>query len=380
MTKSSKAAIAEILIGDFGYSLFKPICQLADGTMTAFPMEPHAVELFPNSLEELRAQFKANLPPENQVWVSYERGTFAIGNLARAKRGQMRTHELKQQSIIPKALGATWVSARKHGLDNKFRLVFVGLIPAGEMKAREALKQELTEAFAQFETPTGTFKVKAHVDFLAEGSGIAAYREMTDPAFQNKTCAFFMLGHRNASILVTERGVQAISRSSKWGFIQLVQDMADNVIERSVEELTSVLCEAIGSSAAEYRNQDLDIIPFHAIARTGVGGLDDSQQLYAAAKAACDRYLGNLVGWMENEVNALPTCDEVIFSGGGAKLLYRLLNKRWVNRRKNQYSFYYYDSLKLPEGFDDKGLGSRLYDSYAALLSVSAKVFPDLAQ
>jgi len=189
-----------------------------------------------------------------------------------------------------------------------------------------------------------------------------------------------MLGHRNASILVTERGVQAISRSSRWGFIQLVQDMADNVIERSVEELTPVLCEAIGSSAAEYRNQDLDIIPFHAIARAGVGSSDDSQQLYAAAKAACDQYLGNLVGWMENEVNALPTCDEVIFSGGGAKLLYRLLNKRWVNRRKNQYSFYYYDRLKLSEGFDDKGLGGRLSDSYAALLSVSAKVFPDLAQ
>lgn len=380
MTRSSKGAIAEILVGDFGYSLFKPICQLADGTITAFPMEPHTVELFPDNLEKLRSQFKPNLPPENQVWVSYEKGTFAIGNLARAKRAQMRTHELKQQSIIPKALSATWVSARKHGLGNKFRMVFIGLLPAGEMKARDALKQELTEALAEFETPTGTFKVKAHVDFLAEGSGIAAYREITDPTFQSKICAFFMLGHRNASIFVTERGVQSTSRSSKWGFIQLVQEMADNVIERSVEELTPALCDALGSSYAAYRNHDIDITPFYAIARTETGGVDDSQQLYAAAHAACDRYLGDLVGWMQNEVDALPTCDEVILSGGGAKLLHRLLNKRWVDGRKKQYSFYYDGGVKLPEGFDDKGLGTRLYDSYATLLSVSAKVFPHLAE
>lgn len=380
MARLSKAAIAQILIGDFGSSKTKIISQLADGTTTTLPMDPYVVELSSERLSELRTQYKANLPPENQAWVRYEKGTFAVGNLGRVQQGQLKLHHLKQEGIVPKALGAVWASAQQQGLGHKFSLGFVGLLPAGEMSARDELKQELTQALKEFEAPTGIFRVKATVDFIPEGSGVAAYKEVMDPHFSDKVCAFFMLGFRNASVLITEGGIPSIIRSSKWGFSYLVQMVADDyrVTEQSIEILTPVICNALLTPQFTHKGYDIESEVFYQIAHPGSAEkqAQEVRNLHAATANACDRYLNSLTEWMQDVLNSLPNrCDEIIVSGGTAQVLERLLSKRWLDNHK-PYSFY--GGVQLPRGLDLKGLGVRWDDPYAALLSVSAKVFPDL--
>lgn len=382
MARSSKSfSVAIAQAGDFGMSRTKPISQLADGLLSTQPTDPQVVELNPDDLKDPRFRYKPNLPPENQAWVSYGKGTFVVGNLARVKHGQLHIHQLKQTRIVPKALTAIWAAYQQHGLNNKAGLAFVGQLPAGEMPAREALTQELSEALKGFETPTGTFKIKARIRFVPEGSGIAAYKEATDPDFSDKVCAFFMLGFRNASVLVMERGVESIVRSSKWGFAHLVQEVSDSdkVVEQSIEILTPVLAEAFDPKQLLGREGIIDRQPFYRITHhhSGSNQTEEVDRLVVATEQACDRYLRELMGWMQDVLNELTVrCDEVILSGGTAETLKRAINRRWLSTFP-EHSFH--GGVKLPEDFDDKGLGVRLFDPYAALLGLTAEVFPHLA-
>lgn len=373
MTRSAKLPTFEqINLLDYGSSKTKSLDQSASGIITVRAYEPHVVELMSEDLKAPHFVYKSNIPIENQAWVSYAGSIFAVGNLARLKRGQLHVHQLKQDRIIPKSLAAIFPTLQGRSKSN---VVVVGQLPAGEFAVRDQLTRELTEALREFDTPIGTFKVKAKVSFMPEGAGIAAYKEMTDADFYDKTSVYFIIGFRNLSALAIEGGVQSIVRSSKWGFASLVQDVSDHVKEQSVETLTPILARAFNPPHRLEGEALLDRRPFLEITheRSGAKQVQEVDQLVVAAEAACERYLRQAIDWMQGIVNELPRrCDEVILSGGTAETLKRQFSRRWMQ----QFPLYsFHGGVTLPAALDDKGLGVRLLDPYAALLCVSADVF-----
>ncbi|MGG6267234.1 hypothetical protein [Leptolyngbya sp. AN10] len=372
MPRSSKLSIEQINLLDYGSSATKSLDQTMSGAITVRAYDPQVVDLIPEDLKDPLFVYKPTVPIENQAWVSWGDRIYATGKLAKLKRGDLSLHHLKQERIIPKSLAAIFPSL---GDRRKATIAVVGQLPAGEWASRDELSRDLTQALKEFNTPLGVYKVKATVIFMPEGAGIVAYKEMNDPNFYDKSIASFIIGFRNLSALVVEGGVQSIIRSSKWGFSALVQDVSDHVKEQSVERLTPILSRAFNPPYRLESNVLLDRRPFFEIthARSGAKQVQEVDQLVAAAEAALERYLKSAIGWMQGVVNELSgSCDEVILSGGTAETLKRHFSKRWMQ----QFPLYsFHAELSLPTSLDDKELGVRLLDPYAALMCLSPSIF-----
>ncbi|MEP1079491.1 hypothetical protein NDI52_29220 [Leptolyngbya sp. PL-A3] len=369
--RRSKFAPILLLIDDPGTSVDKSVYQLSDGKIGAIATEPHLKELNPNQFDPPR--FKSSLPPERQSWVKYDGKVFAVGTYARSLEARLVVNQVKGDRMIPKILSSVWCAAVQNQLPQKFSAAIAGLLPPSEMAAAERIMPQLVEALSEFETPTGVYRVKAQVDFLSEGRGISLYKEMNDPAYLDRTCVFFMIGFRNATALVTRHGVpqnDVGGRSEYLGFSHMLR-----LVQNSSEDQTSLeaLAEAICAAGHEVKLEKLFPITRH---RHGPEQLAEAGRLRQSILQARDRYLKDLLEWMDEEMPR--SYDEIIFCGGTAEYLAQALTE--TRFRPTYMNVSFHGGVELPEGFPDRGLGCRFYDPYAALEYYSGEVFPHLLE
>lgn len=374
MSRSTKSGIDHLVVIDPGSSKIKILDQTPCGSIAVHAIDPQAMQMTSADCAAI-AKFNPKVPIENQLWVEQNDERWAVGNLARLQQASFGLHQLKEQTILPKLIAAVTTALYSRQAKPRSKIVVVGQLPAAEYSLRKSLAERLSTALSDFDSPVGAYKLKAQVDFLLEGSGIVAYREMIDPDFANKSIAFFMLGFRNAGAIVYQRGVPVINRSSKWGFSQLVSKVADQSVEQSIESLAPILVQALNPPFQQVTT-DLNRLPFSKIthARSGASQHREIESLLTATASARDYYVRGTIDWMQSVISDLSGhCDEVILSGGTAEVLKSHFSRDWMQ----QFPHYcFHGGVKLPSGFQDQGLGVRWLDSYAVLQSVSARIFP----
>ena len=163
-----------------------------------------------------------------------------------------------------------------------------------------------------------------------------------------------MIGHRNASILFSNKGAVGEGVSSNFGCNKLVEIF---VRETSGTEThpTDKIIRAIVEAGANVKSQ-----PFMALARScsAAGKKEDVKQMVKATRLAREEYFQMLTRWLDKK---LPNeRNELIFCGGTAHLF-----KQELSERYSLDTVLWDADVELPPTLDTVGLGSRLADVYA---------------
>jgi hypothetical protein len=346
-----------ILALDFGGSSTKGIyCTLKQNIPTSLVMEPEVVKI---SLDSVTCETLGTTEPENAAWVNYMGETFAVGYLAKSKYyANEGLKELKYERAVAKTLASIWATSQKLQLGTKFRLALVCLLPPGEFENKESFHQQLKTILADFTTPTGRMRVElTQFKCLPEGAGIyLAYQKQLGQAIKTRAIALVMVGYRNASVLISDKGmVAADGKTCDLGMIRLLE----KVVARTSGQTASQLAPAVVTAGS-----DISSTPFLRLLRStnNINRQHELLQIQKAVKLARNEYAAVLTSWLD-QVITRNVISEILFCGGTADYVRRELNSHYPGT-----PCLWGVGADIPKEIDIFGFRSRLADVYSVFL------------
>lgn len=343
---------------DFGGSGTKGIYSLyQSGIAKSLFMEPEVAAVTLESIKHHEQNLMGTTEPENRAWVFVDNEAKVVGYLAQSKYyANTGLMELKYERAIYKTLAAIWVIKEKLKLPAKFRIALCVLLPPGEYENKIAFEQLVRGYFSQYLAPSGKMQVECVMfNCLPEGAGIyLSHQKSVGGAIKQKVCAIAMIGFRNASVLISHRGV--VSRDGKTSDLGMVR-MLERVVAASAGQTVERLAGAVANSGSE-----IDSRPLMRLLRSTSeqGRTTELMTLQRAIKFARHEYANNLTSWFKQVIPA--DVEEIIFCGGTADYLKKELNAYY---RAIPCLF---SGIAVPTSIDNNCLGSRLADVYGAFL------------
>lgn len=342
-----------LLVVDLGGAGTKFIYSKPGGKVASGYIEASTISITPESAASLQ-QLTA-VEPENACWVGRNGQYVAIGYLASTFfAGNARIKESKVASATAKALGALWVIRERLGLPQQFVASFASLLPPGELIDKDKFRAALLQSASKFETPSGTLNV-AISDFtcLPEGAGCYLLRAAKGREdFKRKVVAFIMLGYRNASVLVSRRGLLDVAGTGELGMHRLV-----SLVSLRCSNLEAVmLATPIAQAGWEINEQ-----PLERLVRSRSADPDARVHLVEAIRRSQLEYFNALFSWLFNTIP--KEADELVFCGGTADYLKPKLFEAFTG-----YELSMHANVKIPRLLDTWGLGNRLCDAYGLYL------------
>ncbi|MDF5715611.1 MAG: ParM/StbA family protein [Rhizonema sp. NSF051] len=319
-------------------------------------MEPEIADVSAASVRNYEKTKSGEVDPENACWVGIGDEYYTVGFLARHKYGgNSLLKQLKEENAVPKIGGVLWVLQQKLKLSPKLIVRLTVLLPPSEYQDRERLEAKLRQELKLFNTPTGEMRVKL-VDFNAkpEGGGIYLYRRsMLGANIKNRNMAVVMLGHRNASVLVSVRGAVAPGVSSTFGMSWMLDDFVRRCSGLLKED--PQLMAIIVAAGSECNSSALASLSRRNSSAEESGEATEMQE---ALKLSRDEYFRALVRWLSQE---LPRdLDEIIFGGGTAAYL-----KPELEAHYSHVSITWNGGVEIPPGLDTAGMSVRIADVWA---------------
>jgi hypothetical protein len=345
-----------ILALDFGGSATKGVYCTQKNQTASLVMEPEVVKI---SLDSVASSVLGATEPENAAWVNYMGETFAVGYLAKSKYyANQGLKELKYERAIAKTLAFIWAISEKLQLGKKFRLALICLLPPGEFENRDSFHKNLEAILAGFITPTGKIQVKlTEFNCLPEGAGIyLAYQKKLGQAIKTKIIALVMVGYRNASVLISDKGIVAPDgKTSDLGMIRLLE----KAVARTSGQDASQLAPAVVAAGS-----DISTTPLTKLLKSkkNVNKRHELMQIQQAIKLARNEYAAVLTSWLDQVVSR-SIVSEILFCGGTADYVRRELNSHYSG-----IPCLWGVGADIPTQVDSFGLGSRLADVYSVFL------------
>jgi hypothetical protein len=358
------------LVLDFGGSLTKGIyLDKASDCERLLCMEPEVISVTQSGIENYEATKLGSPESADSAWVGLN-GTdyYAVGYLARKHfNGNAGLSQFKYERALFKTLAAVWVAAARLELKNKFSLALGVLLPAGEFENASRLHEMIANKLKDFETPTGNFNVSLiYWDCKPEGAGIYLRHSAKEgDALKRKTVAVVMIGYRNASVLVSERGVVGKRVTSNLGFVRLVE-----AVEKRISTVAST-CSLTSAIARAGEKVEKDCLRPLIASSLPCDREKDLDNLVAAVKDSREQYALSLQSWFKE---VLPKAlDEVILCGGTAEYMQSELEDYFANT-----CVVWNAGIELPESLHDPEVGNRILDAYGmyryCLLKVGKQV------
>lgn len=338
---------------DYGGSLTKIIYTGLDRQVRLLCMEPEVVSVPRESILAYARDQLGSANPENRAWIAFRNDYRAVGYLAKQRfHANAGLSQLKYERALHKTLAAMWVIKEKLRLPQNFTAAIAVLLPPGEYEDRGRFERVLREALAEYQTPTGLMTVELLAfNCKPEGGGIyLMHNKKVGSALKERVCAIAMIGYRNASLLVAQRGDVRPGKMSDLGFIRMVE----KVVARTSGQIAERLTPAIVAAGVEFK-----AVPLMRLARSSTRErrAEEVQQMIAAIKEARPEYLRSLTSWLDE--NLPPDCDEIVFSGGTADYL-----KKELNEHYDRTPIVWNAEMSIPSVLDRKGFGNRLSDVY----------------
>jgi hypothetical protein len=326
-------------------------------------MEPEVMRVPASAIANYERTKLGSADPKDAAYVGVEDDYYAVGYLAASQfHANAGLSELKYERALPKTLAAVWVASQYLSLGNQFNAAIGVLLPPGEYEDREHFEALLRSALANYETPTGTLNVNlSQFNCKPEGGGIYLMHSAEHSAqVKLSVCAVVMVGYRNASILVSNRGQVGQFKTSNLGFIRMVE----LVQKRSSGLDTTELAQAIATSGEE-----VDIRPLRRLFQDTDADLrrEKVDKLTKAIKESRTEYVAMLESWLKE---ALPQrLGEVILCGGTADYLHRELNEHFPATPITWHA-----DIDIPEELDKYDMGNRCADVYGMYLYFAESV------
>jgi hypothetical protein len=320
-------------------------------------MEPEVASVTLESIKTYEQNIMGTTDPENRAWVFVNNEAKAVGYLAQSKYyANAGLVELKYERAVHKTLAAIWVIKEKLKLPPRLRIALNVLLPPGEFENKAAFEELVRVYCAEYLAPCGKIQVECVMfNCLPEGAGIyLSHQKRVGEAIKQKVCAVAMIGFRNASVLISHRGV--VSREGKTSDLGMVR-MLEKVVATSAGQTVERLTSAVANSGSE-----IDTRPLMRLLRSTSqqGRTTELMTLQKAIKFARHEYVGSLTSWLKQAIP--PDVEEILFCGGTADYLKKELNSYY---RATPCIF---SSITVPASIDNNCLGSRLADIYGAFL------------
>jgi hypothetical protein len=327
---------------------------------TSCYMEPQMVKLPHSAIAQLQGNKISVALPENMCWVGVEQEFYAVGYLACSRfKGSKALSKSKVETAIYKALGAIWVIKRKLKLGAKFTLDVAVVLPPCELSDKSYFEEQLRQQARRFTTPDGEMSVNIN-KFLCfpEGSGtFLLYKGQSSAAqIHQEDIALVMLGYRNASVLVSRRGLLDIVASCELGMYQAI----NQIVKRSSNQSENRLVSAVAKAGWDVKREFLSNLVNTTNPNRKSYELD---LLTTAITESRVEYFFQLKTWLDEMIP--KEANLIIFCGGTAEYLRQPLKKAFSER------CLFHGGVQIPSQLDTGGLGCRLLDIYGVYTFLS---------
>lgn len=308
------------IVADPGGSFLKSFST----TMSSFVpqltlMEPEVALIPHQSIEVYERNKIGSAAPENSAWIEYKGKYQAVGFLARQRfHADLQLQKRKFELALPKVLALIGALAEKHSLPNGATIALGIVFPWGEYQDRALFKQLISEALAnfRFRGKECSFVLETFV-CLPEGGGVLTRGRAPGSSLREQTVAVVMVGYRDVSVLLVERGDMSKGCTEPLGFARLIENVKCQTSGLDQHKLAAAICKAgkgvspkalaqlVEATDPSYRDEEISGI------RKAISG-------------AREEYWMMLSQWLRLRVPR--EVDEVIVAGGTANYLKSELN------------------------------------------------------
>jgi hypothetical protein len=356
-TQKNSNPIKLTLGADIGGSGLKAIYAGESGRMGSLFMEPEVIGIPKAAIANLSQNNLGDCEPIDAAWVGFSGKYAAVGYLAASRfYANAGLGELKYERGLYKVLAIVWVLAQKLQLGKSFSLDLAVMLPASEYESRKKFEEILRQFLPNYESPTGMMSLKLErFSCYPEGAGVfLLHSKRVGTEIKQRKSAIAMIGYRNASVLVSYRGVLNSGKTSDLGMVRMVE----TVMSRTSGLSESDLCRAI--VACGY---DINPTPLYKLTRSTTVSDRNSEVagLTVAIKEARMLYVATLMSWLNNVIPR--DADEIVFCGGTVDYFKKELNSRYPAT-----PCIWHAGVVVPEAVDTHKLGSRLTDAYGMFL------------
>jgi hypothetical protein len=359
MTKTTNSVTPDLMLAiDLGGSQTKAIGSVShkNDFPTLLCMEPEIADVSVASVEDYEKTKSGETDPENTCWVGIGDEYYAIGFLARKKYGgNSLLKQLKEENAVQKICGVLWVVSQKLKLMNKFTVSLAVLLPPSEYQDRERLESKLKQALKRFNTPTGEIRIKlVDLNVIPEGVGIYLHRRtILGTNIRNCNLAVVMLGYRNASVQISNKGAVTPGVSNTFGMSWMLDDFVRRCSGLSKDD--PHLIAAVVAAGSECKSEVLATLSRR---KSEAEILAEAQDMSFALKLSRDEYFRALVRWLLQEIPR--DINEMILCGGTAEYLKPELEAHYSNVK-----LIWNGGIEIPPALDKVGMGVRLADVWA---------------
>jgi hypothetical protein len=311
------------LWADLGGSTLKILVELPTESTAPLMMPSRVIQLDDWLASNCRVEM-LQVSPQADAMVRLGRCYYAVGQLAEQyatdATSAVEIKQPKQNSAIPKLLAVVGIIQQQYQLPRKFAIELTLLLPFPEYQfvkdGRNSFRTDLKKSLANFEFRREKFQVAlASFSCKPEGSGLIMLRYQQqhhrEHWLSHHKIAALMLGHRNTSVLLYDRGTPS-GYTNHLGFHHLIQTVIDSSLGQSAAALTQAI----------YKADDLtpDHPQIQALALTeGKSQRTELVRLVEAIDSARNHRWQQIATWVKP---LLDNVDELII-GGGTALFYQ---------------------------------------------------------
>ncbi|MDJ0510585.1 MAG: ParM/StbA family protein [Crocosphaera sp.] len=306
---------------------FDPSSSDSKGFYTTYPfkcewlvMEPIVVRVEKTAIEQYEKNKISTGDETRNAWLEVDENYYAVGWLAQQHfHGLDKILTLKFETAIYKVLAMVGAIAKRKNLPTRFRLGLGVLLPYGEYPDRYRFKEKLAEALSSFRFRGRKYEVTlSGFNCLPEGGGLLMRGVEPSSLVKQKKVLILMIGYRNASILITDKGELARPFTTDLGFIRMLEMVERGSSGLSARELLVPICQA----GEKVRTQSLK-----PLLKTTVPSLqkESLEQLRRTIINARQQYWNLLSDWLSNSY--LPQVDKVVLAGGTSRYYQKSLEK-----------------------------------------------------
>ena len=340
--KSNQEAVSLRVYGDFGGSGSKFLYQVKPPQsqwkkLSGFLMPS---EIASGSRETFEKKIPENSLIEDKCWVEVMGKDFAVGYLAQLFDG---VATLKQSKFIKAVLktvaGISVIAAKEQILSSSIKVKLTSFLPYGE-KANKDYYISVLNALCKEEVKTVYGKLKIELDDIiicSEGEGI--YDVLPQPEKIAKKIGIMMMGYRNLSVIIGERGAIRKGHTTELGMVKLSEQVgkAEGICDYG--KLTQFLVKAKVNEEKAI-NQLL----------SKEGNLKKSERkdnLKKEIARAREGFLSQAIDWFKEIIE--EDVDMVVLCGGTSEYLGKSLEEK-LSKEFPWLEIKWHSDLSIPEG------------------------------
>lgn len=275
-------------------------------------MPPVVIEVEHEVIKDYEHNRIGILDEERCAWIAIKSKCYAVGELAQDYfYGNDKILALKCETALYKVLAMVGAIASQKKLPSKFSLALGILLPKSEYADRASLAESLREALECFSFRGQSYQVDlVAFNCLPEGAGILMRGVEPHSLVERGKILILMMGYRNSSILITDKGALKRSFTTNYGFVRMLEMVAQGTSGIPMVEMVAPIYNA---GMRVLSNELAPLLQSTQPSRRKLELASIRQTVLKARK----QYWALISDWLIH--SKLPPVEQVILAGGTSR-------------------------------------------------------------